>query len=344
MRLAAPPKLSTPPVAQAALVAVLLAVILATAACGAAGSGDGAIELKLGHVGAPGSLFDAAATEFARRVEERTAGQVRVAVFGSSQLGGDEVLLQKLKLGTVDISLPSTIMSSTIDAFGLFELPYLVRDREHMKRIEETVVWPHLAPRAEAEGYRVLAVWENGFRHVTNNRRPILAPEDLRGIKLRTPRGVWRVKLFQTLGANPTPMAYSEVFMALQTGVMDGQENPLAQIFSGRIHEVQKYLSLTGHVYTPAFVTVSPARWNRLPEDLRTAVEEVARGMQEHVYETAREMDADYLARIRQAGVEVNEADPERFLDASRPLYEEFSTSVEGGRELIERAVSVGGG
>ncbi len=344
MRFAAPPKLSTPPVIQAALHAALLAVSLATAACGAAGSGNGAIELKLGHVGAPGSLFDAAATEFARRVEERTAGRITVAVFGSSQLGGDEVLLQKLKLGTVDISLPSTIMSSTIDAFGLFELPYLVRDREHMKRIEETVVWPHLAPRAEAEGYRVLAVWENGFRHVTNNRRPILAPEDLRGIKLRTPRGVWRVKLFQTLGANPTPMAYSEVFMALQTGVMDGQENPLAQIFSGRIHEVQKYLSLTGHVYTPAFVTVSPARWNRLPEDLRTAVEEVARGMQEHVYETAREMDADYLARIRQAGVEVNEADPERFLEASRPLYEEFSTSVEGGRELIERAVSVGGG
>ncbi len=343
MRSVTPPALPRVSRFRPALVAALFTAVLSAAACGAAGTGDGAIELKLGHVGAPGSLFDAAATEFARRVEERTAGRVTVAVFGSSQLGGDEVLLQKLKLGTVDISLPSTIMSSTIDAFGLFELPYLVRDREHMKRIEEAVVWPRLAPLAEAGGYRVLAVWENGFRHVTNNRRPIVGPEDLRGIKLRTPRGVWRVKLFQTLGANPTPMAYSEVFMALQTGVMDGQENPLAQIFSGRIHEVQKYLSLTGHVYTPAFVTVSPARWDRLPEELRTAVEEVAREMREYVHETAAAMDADYLARIRQAGVEVNEAEPDRFLEASRPLYEEFSTRVDGGRELIEQAVSVGG-
>ena len=142
-------------------------------------------------------------------------------------------------------------MSSTVDAFGLFEMPYLVQDRAHMRRIEEEIVWPVLVPKAEERAYTILAVWENGFRHVTNNTRPVVTPSDLSGIKLRTPRGIWRVKLFQAFGANPAPMPLSEVFVALQTGVMDGQENPLAQIYASKFQEVQQYLSLTGHVYTP---------------------------------------------------------------------------------------------
>jgi tripartite ATP-independent transporter DctP family solute receptor len=275
-------------------------------------------------------------------VEERSVGAVTVTVFGSSQLGGDETLLQKLRLGTIDISLPSTVMSSTIEQFGLFEMPYLVRDRDHMRRIEAAVIWPDLAPLAEARRYTILAVWENGFRHITNNLRPIRTPGDLVGIKLRTPRGIWRVKLFQALGASPTPMSYSEVFMALQTGVMDGQENPLAQIHSGRLHEVQKYLSLTGHVYTPAFVTVGSVRWRRLPEDVRSTVAQIAKEMQPFVYETAIRLEAEYLADMQASGIEVNEADAEAFLAASRPVYEEFAATVDGGGDLIARATAAG--
>ncbi len=314
---------------------------LAFGACGGTPSGDEVIELKFGHVGAPGSLYDLSVSEFARRVNERLAGRVSVTVFGSSQLGGDEVLLQKLKLGTVDLSLTATVMSSTIEQFGLFEMPYLVRDRAHMMRIEEAVVWPDLVPVSEAGGYGILGVWENGFRHITNNRRPIVAPEDLRGIKLRTPRGIWRVRLFQALGANPTPMPYSEVFIALQTGVMDGQENPLTQIRGGRLHEVQEYLSLTGHVYSPAFVTVGATRWARLPEDVRSAVAAIAREVQGFVYEQAERLDAELLREMIEAGLEVNEVDRDRFQVASTDIYEEFGARVEGGRELIEKALAV---
>ena len=226
---------------------VLLAVFLVIGCGGESGAG-GVVDLSFGHVGAPGSLFAASAEEFARRANEELAGRVQVNVFGSSQLGGDEVMLQKLKLGTLDFALPSTIMSSTVDEFGLFEMPYLVQDRAHMRRIEEEIVWPVLVPKAAERDYTILAVWENGFRHVTNNTRPVVTPSDLAGIKLRTPRGIWRVKLFQAFGANPSPMALSEVFVALQTGVMDGQENPLAQIYASKFQEVQTYLSLTGHV------------------------------------------------------------------------------------------------
>lgn len=300
--------------------------------------------LKFGHVGAPGSLFDVSANEFARRANERLAGKARVEVFGSSQLGKDQELLQKLKLGTVDFALPSTVMSTVADEFGMFEMPYLVKNRDHMKRIENEIFWAKLAPAAEAKGYGIIAVWENGFRHITNNVRPINNPGDLQGIKLRTPKGAWRVKMFQTYGANPTPMAFSEVFTALQTGVIDGQENPFAQIYSAKFQEVQKYLSLTGHVYTPAYVAVGKVRWQKLPDDIRAALEEVAKETQAFVYETATNMENDLLDKLKAGGIVVNEADKQAFIDASGSIYTEFATSVPGGKEMVDQALSLGQG
>lgn len=297
------------------------------------------LELSFGHVGAPGSLFEISAQEFARRANERLEGRARVEVYGSSQLGNDNEMLQKLRLGTINFSLPSTIMSSVTDEFGLFEMPYIVQDREHMKRIEEDVFWEVLAPAAEARGYKILAIWENGFRQVTNNLRPIIEPGDMQGIKLRTPRGAWRVKMFQTYGASPSPMAFSEVFTALQTGTMDGQENPYAQIYSARLHEVQDYLSITNHVYTPAYVTVGAAHWERLPEDVRTVLEETAREVQAFVYEEAARLDAELLERIRDSGTAINEADTQAFIEASAPIYAEFGETVNGGAELIDRVM-----
>ena len=330
--------ITAPALAAGALTALALGG--GASAC-AGGGGTGILELKFGHVGAPGSLYQISADEFARRANEMLEGRAEVFVYGSSQLGGDEVLLQKLRLGTIDLSLPSTIMSSFVEEFGLFELPYLVRDREHMKRIEEEIVWPELAPHAEEAGYKIIAVWENGFRHVTNNVRPIRTPADLSGIKLRTPRGVWRVRMFQAYGANPSPMPFSEVFVALQTGVMDGQENPLTQIVSAKLHEVQEYLSLSGHIYTPAFVTVGLDRWERLPEEVRHALEQAARDTQQFVYATAARMDSELLEEIREAGLEVNEVERASFVEASRTIYEEFADAVPTGRSLSERAIAL---
>ena len=312
---------------------------LTGAAC--TGGDAGPVELKFGHVGAPGSLFALSAEEFARRANEKMGDRGKVTVFGSSQLGGDEILLQKLKLGTVDFALPSTIMSSTIPEFGLFEMPYLVADREHMRKIESEIVWPTLAPLTEPKGYEIIAVWENGFRHVTNNVRPIETPRDLRGIKLRTPRGVWRIKLFQAFDANPTPMALSEVFIALQTGVMDGQENPFAQIYTMKFQEVQSYLSLTSHVYTPAYVTVGTNKWRRLPDDLRNILTETARETQAFVYANAERMDREVLEQLRSEGIAVNVPDRAAFVAASQAIYSEFGATVGAGADLIATAAAL---
>ncbi len=153
----------------------------------AAGSALAQTEIKFGHVGEPGSVFAVSAEEFARRANARLGGKAKVVVFGSSQLGGDKELLQKLKLGTVDMALPSTVMSSEVDLFGVFEMPYLVKDRAHMGRIEKEIFWSKLEPEVEKKGLKVIAVWENGYRHITNSKRPINVPADLQGIKLRVP-------------------------------------------------------------------------------------------------------------------------------------------------------------
>jgi TRAP-type transport system periplasmic protein len=306
-----------------------------------AGTAHAQVELKLGHVGEPGSLFAKSSDEFARRANERLGGKAKVVVFGSSQLGGDKELMQKLKLGTVELALPSTVMSSESDLFGIFEMPYLVKDRKHMQAIEKAIFWSSLAPEAEKKGLKVLAVWENGYRHITNNRHPIKVPGDLKGIKLRVPEGKWRVKMFQAYGANPSPMKFSEVFTALQTGVMDGQENPFSQIVSAKFQEVQKYLSLTGHVYTPAYLTVGSKKWATLPADVRKVLEDTAKEMQAFVYAAAEKDDSELIGKIKAAGVQINDADKAAFVAASKPVYEEFGKEVKGSKELIDKALAL---
>jgi tripartite ATP-independent transporter DctP family solute receptor len=307
-----------------------------------AGASFAQTEIKFGHVGEPASLFTASAEEFAKRANAKLGGKAKVVVFGSSQLGSDRELLQKLKLGTVDMALPSTVMSSEADLFGVFEMPYLVKDRAHMKRIENEVFWKTLAPAADAKGLKVVAVWENGYRHITNSKRPINTPADLQGIKLRVPEGKWRVKMFQAYGANPSPMKFSEVFTALQTGVMDGQENPFTQIFSAKFQEVQKFLSLTGHVYTPAYVTVGAKKWATLPADVRSTLEAVAKETQSFVYGEAEKGDSELLGKLRSAGMQVNTPNKDAFIAASKPVYDEFASEVKGAKEVIDRAIALG--
>lgn len=322
-------------------ISVGAAIIAALVAAPAFAQG---VEIKLGHVGEPNSLFAQSAEEFARRANEKLGDMGEVVVFGSSQLGTDEELLQKLRLGTADLALPSSVMSSVVPEFGLFEMPYLVKDREHMKKIEEAVVWPTLAPAAEEQGYTLLAVWENGFRNITNNVRPINTPEDLAGVKLRTPSGEWRVKMFQAYGANPTPMAFSEVFTALQTGVVDGQENPLTQIYTGKFQEVQDYLSMTGHVYTPAYL-LAGSSFDSFPEEVQTILEETARETQAFVYETAERLEGELLTKMQEeSDIQVNEADKDAFIEASASIYEQFGEQIEGGKEMIDTAISLGSG
>src|SRR5210317_1128370 len=298
--------------------------------------GHGGVELKFGHVGKPGSLFHESAEHFQELANKRLGKKGKVVTLGSSQLGKDKQLLQKVKAGTVNFALPSSVMSSVHNEFGVFDMPYMIKDRGHMAKVEKEVL-PGIFKNLEAKtGYKVLAVWENGFRQITNNKRPINTPSDLKGIKLRTPKSKWRVKMFQTYGANPTPMAFSEVFTALKTGTMDGQENPYAQIASAKFQEVQKYLSITSHVYTPAYVAVHKDHYSKIPADVRKILEAAAKENQKFVYKRAAELEKSLLDVIKKAGVKVNTANNAAFVKASKGVYDQFASEVATGAGLVK--------
>jgi len=311
------------------ITAAALAAILASPALAAD------MTLKFGHVGKPGSLFEESVEAYAKCANAALGDKAEIQTFGSSQLGKDKELLQKLKLGQITFALPSSVMSSVSDEFGIFEMPYIIKDREHMKRVQKEL-GPTFQKAANDNGYHILGYFENGFRNITNNTRPIDVPSDLEGIKLRTPKGSWRVKMFKLYGANPTPMAFSDVFTALKTGVIDGQENPYAQIASAKFQEVQKYLSKTGHVYTPAYILTSKKHYAKLPQDVRDELETCAASTQAFVYKRAAELEVELLKVIEDAGVEVIDPDKDAFIAASKPIYDEFAETVEGGRELID--------
>ncbi len=319
---------------------VLIGALGMTAA-GVANGEAPATAIRLGHVGYPGSLFAVVGDEYAKRVNAALKGRYEVKVFHSSQLGSDEEMLKGIKVGVLEMFQPSTIMSTVDPRFGVFEMPYLFKDREQVKRVfEDPKIKELLLDPLAQKGLRVLGVWENGFRVITNNVRPIAKPEDLKGIKLRVPSGVWRVKMFRAYGANPTPLAYGEVFAALQAGVMDGQENPFSQIYGGKFHEVQKYLSLTDHVYTPAYAVVSERFWKALPADVQQVLARTAVEVGDFARAEGARLDKEILEKI-QGKLKVNDADKDAFVKASRPVYDDFAKEVPGGKELIDRILAL---
>jgi len=245
-------------------------------------------------------------------------------------------MIKGIRVGAPEMQIPSTVMSTVDQRFGVFEMPYLIVNRAHIKKAADSrEVQKALFEPLPARGVRVLGVWENGFRHITNNVRPIVKPEDLKGIKLRVPGGVWRVKMFQAYGANPSPMPFSEVYSALQSGVMDAQENPFTQIYSAKFQEVQKYLSLTGHVYTPAFLIVSEDFWKKQPKDVQDTIARIAVATGDFARAEGERLDKELLSKLAPP-MKSNEPDKEAFIKASSGVYDEFGKQVPGGAELIK--------
>lgn len=301
------------------------------------------VTIRLGHVGFPGpsSIFALMADEYAKRVNSALKGKVEVKVFHSSQLGSDEQMMRGIKVGAPEMVAPSTVMSTVDAKFGVFEMPYIIVSRSHMKKVAENKqVQDQLFGGLPAKGVRVLGVWENGFRHITNNVRPIVKPEDLKGIKLRVPGGVWRVKMFKTYGANPSPMPFAEVYSALQSGVMDGQENPFPQIASAKFQEVQKFLSLSGHVYTPAYIVVGEEFWKKLPSDIQATLSKIGREIGDFARSQGERLDKDLMDKLAPP-MKANEVDKDAFIKASTAIYEDFGKEVAGGAELIKLVQSL---
>lgn len=284
---------------------------------------DKPVVVRLGHVGFTGSLFEKTALYFEKIVQARSQGEIDIRVFGASQLGKDKEMMQAVRLGNLEMCLPSTVVPAVAPIFGFQELPFLFKDRKHVERSLLGPVGAKLNQILNEKGYIILGFWENGFRKITNNVRPIRVPADLKGIKLRTPKSPARVRLFKTLGANPTSMSFKEVFSALQQGVIDGQENPMAQIMSAKMNEVQKYLSLSNHVYTPGYALISKKFFEGLAPELQYTLRVAGADTGHYARRTGKRLDVKLLKEAEKS-MKINKIDRNAFIKASQSLYDAY--------------------
>jgi TRAP-type transport system periplasmic protein len=283
-----------------------------------------------------GAMGQQTGARFTDICNQKLAGKAKVAYYHSDQMGPDKDLMQKLKLGTVHLTYMASVMPQYVEEAAIFDMPFLVKDRDHVLKMEKEFVRTVFAEAAAKKGYKYIALWENGFRHMTNNVRPITTPADLNGVKIRTPRSKWRLEMFRAFGANPTPMPFSEVFVGLQTGAIDGQENPLTHIAANKLEEVQKFLSISSHVYSPNFVIAFERHWNNIPADIRAVLEETAEAVRPWTYEAVAAADARLVGELESKGMQVNEVDREAFVKASAPVYELFDKEIPGGKKMID--------
>jgi tripartite ATP-independent transporter DctP family solute receptor len=270
-----------------------------------------------------GSLNYDMTTFFKVDLEKRLLGRVQVEILSGGQLGPDRATLNGLRLGTHEISLIASPVASVEPSIGVFEAPFLFVDRESVKRVINGPVGEELLRRISAKGMYALSIGELGFRVITNNVRPIVTPDDLRGIKIRIPNTPFRSEIFRQYGANPSAIPFSEVFIALKQGVIDGQENPIPSIHGAKFYEVQKYLSLSNHLYTPNVFLASKVVFDRWPPEVQAAVRAAARAAAEFSFARGAELDTKFLEEIRKYSA-VNTVDQKAFRDASLPLYKQI--------------------
>lgn len=292
--------------------------------------------LRLSHNAAPGNPKAEASLKFAELVAQKTNGRVKVEVGGSAQFGDDVESLTNMRLGSLAFSTNSQgSTAGVVPEFNLIGLPFLFRDLPHAYKVVDGPVGAKLDEAANAKGLVVLALWDNGIRHTSNNKHPITKPEDLEGIKLRTPPDAMTLDIFKALGANPGPLAFSELYIALQQGVFDGQENPLMNVYSSKLHEVQKYISLTGHKYETTPLLASKMIWAGLSKADQQAIKEAAVEAGKFNRELSLAADADLRKKIADAGVQINEIEKAPFVAKTKPVYDKWSAQYPEFVELI---------
>jgi len=309
---------------------MLLSLALATPAFAAN------VVLKLGHIAEPTNPYAMGADHFAKLVKQKSKGEIEIKVFPSSQLGAQKELIEGLIYGTVDMTLTGTAELGTFQKeMALFDMPFLFKDRAHAYRALDTVGM-ELGKPLERRGIKLLGYMENGIRHLTNNRRPVKSPADMKGLKIRVMNNKVYVEMMKALGASPTPMAFSELYSAMQQGTVDGQENPSAHIFTKRFYEVQKYASLTGHAYAPEPVLISMKSWNKLNGKQKAIIQSAATEAIAWQRKLSESKDTEFWNKIKKTGkIQVITVDRQPFINATLPVYKKMARTV--GQKNIDK-------
>jgi tripartite ATP-independent transporter DctP family solute receptor len=287
--------------------------------------------IRVGHTLAPTHPYHLGMLHFKELVEKKSGGKIEVDVFHSSQLGSERDLIEGLQLGTVQMTVISTApLSGFTSDFLVFDLPFIFSSVKAARDCVDSEIGQKMLEQLGSQGIAGLCFFENGFRNITNSRRPIATPADLDGIKIRTMENPIHMATFRVMKADPTPMAFGELFTALQQKTIDAQENPLAIVDTSKFYEVQDYLSLTEHFYSPAPVLAGKAFFDSLPAELQTAVKECLVESRAYQRQLLDEMNAKLVKELGEKGMKINEVDKKPFIEAVQPVYEQFTGTGQG--------------
>ncbi len=303
----------------------LAAALFATAASAQA------IKLTLAHGTALDNPRHTAALKFADVVKAKSSGRIEVTVAGAAQLGDDAAMVTALRTGALDMSANSQgAVANVVPEYAAFGMPFLFSSQAHAWKVMDGPAGKELADKSAEKGLVVLGYWDNGIRHMSNSKRPLLKPEDLKGLKMRTPPDSVTVDIMQSVGAEAQQIKFSELYVALQQGVVDGQENPLVNIWGGKLHEVQKYISLTGHKYELTPFLIGKRSWDKLSDADKKVVQEAANEATALQRKQAQEADEKLFAELKAKGVQIDKVDQGPFMTATAPVVTKWEAGPIG--------------
>lgn len=304
--------------------------------------GEFRAQLKLATMTPASHTYNQGANKFAELVRERSKGRIEVKVYPDGQLGkGERELLEAVQQGTIDIYVGSTApLSGFSPSFGILDIPFLFRDYAHVDKVLDGSLGLSLLGDLEKTNFRGLAFWENGFRNLTNSKIAVKTPADAKGMKIRTQENKIHLAAWKAAGVNPVPMAWGEVYGALQQKTIDGQENPVAVIYSSKLNEVQKFLSMTQHVYSPAVLIVSLKKWQGIPAEDQAMLLKTALEVAQFERTLGRDAEAKQVAELMAKGMNVTkDVDKVAWQKAMQPAFDEFSAQF--GKEKLDAILNV---
>ncbi|MCD8352281.1 MAG: TRAP transporter substrate-binding protein [Planctomycetaceae bacterium] len=304
-------------------VAILAALVMTVTA---AQAGE---RFKLGFTSEIDSNYHKGAIRFQELVAEYTGGEIIIDVFPASQLGSERDLIEGTSLGTVEMCISSSgPLSNFSSDFMVMDLPYLVTSREKLFTTLDGPIGQQILATLEPANLKGMGFWENGFRCLTNNRAPIESPSELAGMKIRTMENPIHQYTFNNYGATAVPMAWNEVFIAMQQGVIDGHENAINSIWAAKVYEVQKYLSLTFHFYSPAILLMNNDLYNSLSDKHREQINRAAFEAMNYERQYSADIELQLIDELKKKGMIVVEVDVEEWKKASAKVYEEFRDKI----------------
>lgn len=332
-------------------VALILMMIMSTVACGkkdvnanateqtsSASSSAEKIIIKFAGVNnAEHPAIRSINEKFKPRIEELTNGRVEVQVFDNSQLGGERDLMEQLQGGLLQMTYLSPVFATVDPAINVLDLPFLFEDESHVDKVIDGQIGKDLLADLPSKGLVPLGYFENGFRVITNSKRPINKLEDIKGLKIRTPQAPISVAIFEALGANVTPMSFGELYSALQQGVVDGQENAYNTVASSRFFEVQKYTAETNHMWGSYVIMASGKWWDTLDKDTQAAIQTAAAETSTYQRQIFREQSENSKSQCQQSGMEISNPDMEELRTAVTPVYEDFYKNYPQYKSIVEQ-------